>query len=133
MSEDEWYEPMRFEIEVIEVKSACRVNHEVGETFKAGYRTPDKAICGEVYVGLHPLLHAMRINGGMRQLGKKGKTTYFCPSKVVQFLIYGIPTCNNCGRDVSDFSELTSIKIKYTKYVCKDCFEIFHYVKGVLK
>ncbi len=135
MSEDEWYEPMRFEIAVIEVKSACRVNHEVGETFKAAYRTPDNAICGEVYVGLHPLLHAMRINGDIRQLGKKSKneTTYNCPSRVVKFLIHGILTCNNCGRDVSDFNELTSIKLKYTKYVCNDCFEIFQYVKNVLK
>ena len=67
-------------------------------------------------------------------LGKKSKneTTYNCPSMVVQFIIHGIPTCSNCGRDVSDFNELTSIKLKYTKYVCNDCFEIFQYVKNVL-
>ncbi len=129
MSEDEWYEPMRFEIEVIEVKSACRVNHEVGETFRAEYRTPDKAICGEVYVGLY------RILVDMRQHGKESKfeTTYYCPSKVVQFIIRGFPKCNNCGRDVNDFSELTLVKFKYTKYVCNECFEIFKYVKSVLE
>jgi len=47
---EKWYEPMRFEIEVIKVKSACRVNHKVGEEFQATYRTPDTPICGEAFV-----------------------------------------------------------------------------------
>ena len=125
MSEDEWYEPMRFEIKVIEVKSACRVNHTVGEAFKAEYRTPDKPICGEAYVGMYPLLYSMRVNGDMRQLGKKRKfeTTYFCPSRVVRFIIRGYPRCNNCGKSVNEFDDLTPFEAEYTKYVCKECFE----------
>jgi len=125
MSEDEWYEPMSFEIEVIKVKSPCRVNHKVGETFKTEYQTPDKPICGEAYVGMYPLIYAMRVNGDMRQLGKKRKfeTTSFCPSRVVQFKIRGFPKCNNCGKTVSDFSDLAPFTTQYTKYVCSECFE----------
>ncbi|MFX0123213.1 MAG: hypothetical protein ACFFAE_06205 [Candidatus Hodarchaeota archaeon] len=125
MSEEEWYEPMSFEIKIINVRSACRVNHKVDETFKAEYRTPDRPICGEAYVGMYPLIYAMRVNGDMRQLGKKRKfeTTYFCPSRVVQFLIRGFPKCNDCGKKVTEFSELTPFTAEYTKYVCKECFE----------
>ena len=124
MSEDEWYEPVGFEIEVIQVKSDCRVNHKVGETFNAEYRTPDNPICGEAFIGMYPLLYAVRVNGDMRQLGKENKfeTTYFCPSRVVKFFIRGIPRCNNCGKDVNDFSELTLVEIKYPKNVCKECY-----------
>jgi uncharacterized repeat protein (TIGR04076 family) len=123
MNEDEWYEPLRFEINVIELKSACRVNHVVGEKFEAEYRTPHNGMCGEAYVGMYPLLYAMRVNGDMRQLGKKEKfeTTYYCPSHVVQFSIRGFPKCNNCGKDVNDFSDLTPVMIKYKKHVCKEC------------
>ena len=125
MGEEEWYEPMSFDIEIIEVVSTCRVNHKVGEAFKAEYRTPDRPICGEAYVGMYPLMYAMRINGDMRQLGKEKKfeTTYFCPSRVVKFLIRGSPKCNNCGKSVTKFSELTPFTAEYTKYVCNECFE----------
>ena len=125
MSNEKWHEPMSFEIEIIKVTSACRVNHKVGETFKAKYRTPDRSICGEAYVGMYPILYAMRINGDMRYLGKEKKfeTTYFCPSRVVQFIIRGFPNCNNCGKNVSEFNELTPFTTKYTQYVCEECLD----------
>jgi uncharacterized repeat protein (TIGR04076 family) len=123
MSEDQWYEPMRYEIEVIEVKSACRVNHKVEETFRAEYRTPEGPLCGEAYVGMYSLLYAMRIGGDMRLLGKESplETSYTCPSGVVRFRIVGIPRCNNCGKDVASFSSLTRVLDPYPKFVCAEC------------
>lgn len=122
---DEWFEPMRFVIDVIEVKSACRVQHQVGEVFHAEYRTPTPAVCGEAYIGMYPLLYAMRIDGDMRQLGKKEKfeTTYYCPGRVVKFRIKGIPLCNKCGKEVESFGVLTKFMLEYPIYVCKHCLE----------
>ncbi|MFX0092096.1 MAG: TIGR04076 family protein [Candidatus Hodarchaeota archaeon] len=124
MSEDQWYEPMRFDIEVIEVKSACRVDHKTGETFQAEYRTPDKPICSEAYIGMYPLLVAMRLGGDMRLLGKKKslEAIYTCPSRVVRFLIRGIPRCNRCGKEVEKWDDLERINIRFLETVCKECF-----------
>ncbi|MFX0052171.1 MAG: hypothetical protein ACFE8U_12880 [Candidatus Hermodarchaeota archaeon] len=46
MNEDEWHEPMRFEIKIVAMKSDCRVNHTIGEKFDVEYQTPHR-ICGE--------------------------------------------------------------------------------------
>ncbi|MFX0052172.1 MAG: hypothetical protein ACFE8U_12885 [Candidatus Hermodarchaeota archaeon] len=74
---------------------------------------------------MYPLLYAMRVNGDRRQLGKKAKyeTTYTYPSNVVRFWIKGFPKCNNCGKDVKNFGDLTLIIIKYEKLVCKGMYE----------
>jgi uncharacterized repeat protein (TIGR04076 family) len=123
MSEDKWFEPMRFEIAVIEVKSECRVNHRVGETFRAEYRTPDVPICGEAYVGMYPLVYAMRLGGDMRNLGKQNplETTYTCPSGVVRYQIRGIPQCNKCGKAVESLDTLIRILDPYPMDVCAEC------------
>jgi len=123
MSEDQWFEPFRFEIEVIEVKSDCRADHKVKEPFRAEYRTSDPPICGEAYVGMYPLLFAMRVGGDMRHLGKEHplQVIYTCPSRVVRFLIRGIPQCNHCGKDVESLSTLTRIDAPYPKFICREC------------
>ena len=123
MNQDQWHEPMRFEIVITEVKSDCRVNHQVGEKFTAEYRTPSPEICGECYIGMYPLISAMRVGGDMRRLGKKHplKTTYTCPSRVVRFNIKGIPQCNECGKELESLDDLTRVKGAFPMDVCNEC------------
>ncbi|MFX1336905.1 MAG: TIGR04076 family protein [Promethearchaeota archaeon] len=125
MSRYKWIEPMKFEMEVIAVDSACRVNHKVGEQFVAEYKTPIPGICGEAFVGMYPLLYAMRVDGDMRQLGKEKKyeTNYYCPSRVVKFKIRGIPQCDKCGKTIKDFHELIKKNAPYTIFICEECLK----------
>jgi len=127
MSRDQWYEPMRFEIEVIEVRSDCRADHKIGEIFRTEYRTPDVPVCGEAYVGMYSLLYALRLGGDMRHLGKQNplETTYTCPSGVVRFQIRGIPQCNNCGKDVESYKVLTRVVDPFPGFLCSECFMKF--------
>lgn len=94
-----------------------------GEQFVAEYKTPIPGICGEAFVGMYPLLYAMRVDGDMRQLGKEKKyeTIYYCPSRVVKFKIRGIPQCDKCGKAIKDFHEVIKKNAPYTIFICEEC------------
>ncbi|MBU7000721.1 MAG: TIGR04076 family protein [Theionarchaea archaeon] len=93
-----WREPIRFEITIVEVASACRANHKQGQTFSFDWNTP-QGICGESFVGMYPLLFSMRIGGDMQMLGSPDRNTriYTCPSRVVKFMITAREQCPLCG------------------------------------
>lgn len=67
-----WREPVRFEVEVVEVTSACRAAHKKGEKFVFSWNTPE-GMCGEAFVGMYPVLFSLRIGGDMTLLGAEEK------------------------------------------------------------
>lgn len=93
-----WREPVRFEIDVLAVASACRANHKKGEKFVFSWNTPE-GLCGEAFVGMYPLLFSLRVDGDMTLLGaeEKNKRVYTCPSRVVKFAITAVEQCPLCG------------------------------------
>ncbi|MGC1120298.1 MAG: TIGR04076 family protein [Candidatus Methanofastidiosia archaeon] len=93
-----WKEPMIFEVEIVEVASACRAEHKKGQTFTFDWNTP-QGVCGESFVGMYPILFSLRVGGDMQMLGSPDKNTrvYTCPSRVVKFRITAREQCSLCG------------------------------------
>jgi uncharacterized repeat protein (TIGR04076 family) len=92
-----WQEPVQYNISVIK-EGACRAAHHVGETFEFAWKTP-AGMCPESFVGMYPLLEALRVLGDMRELGspQRNRRVYTCPSRVIQFQIEANYLCNLCG------------------------------------
>lgn len=95
---EKWKEPTTFEVEVVEAKY-CRAGHNQGEKFTFAWNTPE-GLCGEAFVGMYPVLCALRTGGDMRLLGSEEKHTrvYTCPSRVVKFRITACEQCVLCGK-----------------------------------
>lgn len=118
-----WKESVTFEVEIVEVKSACRAAHNPGEKFVFSWSTPE-GMCGEAFVGMYPVLFSLRINGDMTLLGSEEKNVrvYTCPSRVVKFKIKAVEHCPFCGTT----KELESCKVLvgenlYTLTLCPEC------------
>ncbi|MBU7013376.1 MAG: TIGR04076 family protein [Theionarchaea archaeon] len=121
-----WKEPIKFEVEILEVASACRAQHEKGQTFTFDWNTP-KGICGESFAGMYPILFALRTGGDMQMLGSPNRNSrvYTCPSRVVKFRITAWEQCPLCGSkeelECSPFSVGTSLM---NLKVCPECRRI---------
>ena len=63
---DEWQEPYRFVVRVVESKSKgpCRAGHRVGDEWEFDYCTP-LGLCGEAFHCIYPLVHAMRLGANL--------------------------------------------------------------------
>ena len=117
-----WKESVTFEVEIIEVESACRAAHKKGEKFVFSWNTPE-GMCGEDFVGMYPVLFSLRIGGDMTLLGSEEKNTrvYTCPSRVVKFKITAVEHCPLCGK-TDNLSEC-DVPVGDTTYTLKLCPE----------
>jgi uncharacterized repeat protein (TIGR04076 family) len=121
-----WKEPVRFEVEIVEVASACRAEHEKGQKFTFDWNTP-QGICGESFVGMYPVLFALRVGGDMQMLGSPDKNTrvYTCPSRVVKFRIAAREQCSLYGSTQELESCLITVgDSPMIVKVCSQCREI---------
>ena len=118
-----WREPVTFEVEVIEVKSACRAEHKEGERFTFSWRTPE-GMCGEAFVGMYPVIFSLRVGGNMKLLGSEHENIRVCncPGRVVQFKIEAVEQCPLCGnRNDLEPCEILIEETPYTFKICPKC------------
>ncbi|MBU7024413.1 MAG: TIGR04076 family protein [Theionarchaea archaeon] len=122
-----WREPVKFEVEIVEVASACRAEHKKGQTFTFDWNTP-QGVCGESFVGMYPLLFALRVGGDMQMLGSPDKNmrVYTCPSRVVKFKIAAREQCSLCGGTEELESCLITVGGSPMKLkVCSQCKRVY--------
>ncbi len=119
----QWRETTLFEVEITEVKSACRANHKKGEKFEFDWNTPE-GMCGEAFSGMYPLLFSLRVGGDMKLLGSDERNTkvYTCPSRVVTFKITAVELCSLCGkREGLEDCEILIEGKPMSLRVCREC------------
>lgn len=118
-----WRESFVFEVEIVEVESACRALHKKGEKFTFSWNTPE-GMCGEAFVGMYPVLFSLRVGGDMTLLGSEEKKmrVYTCPSRVVTFKITAEEQCPFCGskEGLEECEILVGEKLRVLN-VCPQC------------
>jgi uncharacterized repeat protein (TIGR04076 family) len=118
-----WREPLLFEVEIVDVASACRAAHRKGEKFTFSWNTPE-GMCGEAFVGMYPVLFSLQVGGDMTLLGSEDNNVrvYTCPSRVVQFKITASEQCPFCGsREGLEKCEILVGDTPHGFKVCPQC------------
>ncbi len=123
-----WKEPVSFKVTVVQ-EGNCRAGHKEGEVFEFSWRSPE-GICSESFVGMYPVLHALRLRGDMRELGSPTRNVrvYTCPSRVIRFKIEATYHCHLCNQplQIRD-GEIIEHRLENKEQnlhvrVCPDCY-----------